>query len=228
MKLKTSNKLLLGYVASLFLLIGSILIFGFTNVANLAENRFTSNAEINSEAMDEFSVLHINGNASLHLDKGDVFEIIRTTYPNDTVAVNIDYYITNDTCFVTRWERNGMNHAVLKVGSLETVIVENNNKLYMADFKQDSLKVFLYAGQLETSHNLFSVDRLEVTATGGANASLQGINNLQLDAEDSQIQVYSYLETISGEIKQGSRLQLQQSVGKLDLEKSKDSRLNIY
>ena len=228
MKLKTSNKLLLGYVASLFALIGGTIVFGFTNVANLPENRFSSNAQTTSEAMDGFSVLHINGNASFHLDKGDVFEIIRTTYPNHAVAMNIDYQVSNDTCFVTRWERNGMNHAVLKVGNIKTVIVENNNKIYMEEFKQDSLKVLLNGGQLGTSHHLFSVDQLELTATGGANASLQGINNLQLDAEDSQIQVYSYLETISGEIKQGSRLQLQQGVGKLDLEKSKDSRLNIY
>lgn len=226
MKLKTSNKILLGYVASLFVLIGCTLVFGFTNVANLAESRFTPNAETNSEAMDEFSVLHIDGNASLSLEKGDNFEIIRTTYPNDTTVVNIDYYINNDTCFVTSWERSGMNHAVLKVGNIKTAIVENNNKLFIADFKQDSLKVFLNAGQLETSHGLFNVDQLELTATGGANAMLQGINNLRLDAEDSQIQVYSYLESISGEIKQDSRLELHQSVGKLHLEKSKDSRLS--
>ncbi|WP_114751129.1 hypothetical protein [Pleomorphovibrio marinus] len=121
-----------------------------------------------------------------------------------------------------------MNHAVLKVRNIETVIVESSNKIKIDDFAQDSLKVFLYAGQLETSHKLFKVDQLELTASEGANARLQGLNNLQLNAENSEIQVYSYLESVSGEIKQGSRLQFQKSVGKLNLEKSRDSRLIAY
>jgi|GEM_PF-3404096 len=226
MILKTSNQLLLGYVAGLFLLIGSILIFGFTHVANLPGNRFTSNAEINSEAMDEFSVLHINGNASLDLDKGEGFEIIRTSYPNDTVAVNIDYYISNDTCFVTRWERNGMNHAVLKVGRIETVIVENDNTLFLNDFKQDKLAVLLHSGKVVASH-MSKVNLLDLTASGGAYAGLQGdIHNLQLYAVDSEIQVYNYLDSISGEIKQNSRLNLFKGVGKLNFKKSTDSKLS--
>jgi hypothetical protein len=228
MKLKTSNKLLLGYGSSLLVLIGGFLIFGFTNVKNLPENRFTANAEINSEAMDEFSVLHISGNANLHMDQGHAFEIIRTTYPNDAGAVNINYSIRNDTCFVTQWERKGMNHAVLKVRNIETVIVESSNKLTINDFAQDRLKVFLYAGKLETSQKMFKVDQFELTAAEGANARLQGINKLQLNAENSQIQVYSYLVSVSGEIKQGSHLQLHKSVGKLNLEKSRDSRLISY
>jgi len=230
MKLKTSNKLLLGYVAVLLMVIGGILIFGFTNVKNLPESRFLANAEINREPMDEFSVLHLSGDVIMRLDKGNAFEILKTTYPNDTGAVNIDYIIRNDTCFVTRWESKGMNYAKLSVATIETVIIENNNKLYMDDFKQDSLAVFLHGGKLETSNNkAFKVDQLDLTATGGANARLQGhITALQLDAVGSEIQVYNYLESLSGQIRQGSRLDLFKGVGKLDFEKSTDSRLTTH
>lgn len=229
MKLKTSNKLLLGYVASLFVLIAAFMVFGFTNVKNLSQTRFNANVKYKSEAMDKFKVLHVSGDASLHIDKGDTFEIIKARYPNDTVQISIDYHIRNDTCFVTRWERNGMNHAVMKVATIKTVIVENNTHLYIGDFKQDSLAVFLNAGRLETSQKLFNVDHLELTASERASARLQGnVTNLQLDAVDSEIQVYKYLESISGEIKQGSRLDLFKSVGKLDFEKSSDSRLNTH
>lgn len=229
MKLKTSNKLLLSYVASLFVLIAAFMVFGFTNVKNLPESRFTANVEFENEAMDEFKVLHISGNASLHIDKGDAFEIIRANYPNDTLQISTDYFIRNDTCFVTQWERKWMNHAVMKVATIETVIVENSSKLFIGDFKQDRLTVFLDSGKLETSQKSFSVDQIEITASGGANARLHGsINNLQLEAESSQIYVYDYLESVSGAIKHDSRLELHKSVGKLDFEKSKDSRFNIY
>lgn len=229
MKLKTSNKLLLGYVASLLVLIAAFMVFGFSNVKNLPESRFTANVEYKSEAMDEFKVLHISGNASLHIDKGDAFEIIRANYPNDTLQISTDYFIRNDTCFVTQWERNWMNHAVMKVAIIETVIVENSSKLFIGDFKQERLAVFLDSGKLETSRKSFSVDKIEITASGGANARLHGsINNLQLEAESSQIYVYDYLESVSGAIKHDSRLELHKSVGKLDFEKSNDSRFNIY
>jgi len=229
MKLKTSNKLILGYVASLFVLIAAFMVFGFTNVKNLPQTRFSANVEYKNEAMNEFKVLHISGNSSLHLDKADAFEIIIANYPSDTLQVSIDYHIRNDTCFVTRWERNGMNHAVMKVAYIETVIVENSSSLNIGDFKQDSLAVFLESGKFETSQKSFNVDHLELTAWGGANARLYGsINNLQLDAESSQIYVYNYLESIWGNINLGSRLELHKSVGKLNFEKSSDSKLITY
>lgn len=226
MKLKASNKLLLGYLAGLVLLIGGSLVFGFTHMDNLPENRFSETAEINSEVIDEFSVLHLSGNTSLHLIRGDAFEIIRTTYPKDTLQVSIDYAIRNDTCFVTQWERNGMSYANLKVATIESVIVENNTSLYLDEFKQDSLAVSLRGGKMETSKKMFKVDQLDLTASGGANARLQGgITTLQLDAFASEILVFDYLESISGKIQQGSRLTLFKSAGKLVVEKSTDSRL---
>lgn len=229
MKLKTSNKLLLGYVASLLMLIAAFIVFGFTNVKNLPEGRFTANVEYKNEAMDEFKVLHISGNSSLHIDKGDAFEIVSTTYPNDTLQISIGYHVRNDTCFVTQWERTGMNYTVMKVATIETVIVENSSRLYLGDFKQNNLTVFLDSGKLETSQKKFSVDHMELTASGGANARIYGgIRNLNVDAEGSQIYVYEYLESVSGAIKHDSRLELHKSVGKLDFEKSSDSRFNIY
>jgi len=226
MKLKTSNKLLLGYVAALFVLIAAFLVFGFTNVKNLPVSRFSDNAEVNREAMDEFSVLHISGSTSLHLSNGDAFEIIRTTYPKDTLQVSIDYVISNDTCFVTQWDRKGMSYADMKVATIESVIVENNTSLHLDEFKQDSLAVFLHGGKLETSNKMFKVDQLDLTASEGANVLLQGgITTLQLDAVASEILVFNYLESISGKIKQGSHLTLFKGAGKLDFEKSPDSRL---
>lgn len=230
MKLKTSNKLLLGYVASLLVLIAAFMVFGFSNVKNLPEkNRFSETAVMNREVLDEFSVLHISGNTSLHINSGDAFEIIRTTYPKDSLQVSIDYSIRNDTCFVTHWERKGMSYATLNVQTIKTVIVENSSRLYLGDFKQDSLEVFLDSGKLETRQKSFNVDHLELTAWGGANARLYGsINNLQLDVESSQIYVYNYLESISGNINLGSSLELHKSVGKLNFKKSSDSKLITY
>ncbi|WP_162417532.1 hypothetical protein [Cyclobacterium roseum] len=226
MKLKTSNKLLLGYAVGLFLLVGGTLVFGFTHIDNLPESRISETAEIDSEVIDEFSVLHMSGNTSLHLIRGDAFEIIRTTYPKDTLQVSIDYAIRNDTCFVTQWERKGMSYANLKVATIESVIVENNTSLHLDEFKQDSLAVSLHGGKMETSNKMFKVDQLDLTASGGANALLQGgITTLQLDAVASEILVYNYLESISGKIQQGSRLTLFKGAGKLDFEKSTDSRL---
>jgi len=229
MKLKSSNKLLLGYLAGLFLLIGGTLVFGFTHMDNLPESRFSETAEINSEAIDEFSVLHMSGNTSLHLIRGDAFEIIRTSYPKDTLQVGIDYAIRNDTCFVIHWERKGMSYAHLKVATIESVIVENNTSLHLDEFKQDSLAVSLHGGKMETSNKMFKVNQLDLTASGGANARLQGdITTLQLDAVASEILVFNYLENISGKIQQGSRLTLFKGAGKLDFEKSTDSRLNTH
>jgi hypothetical protein len=229
MKLKTSNKLLLGYVASLLALIAAFMVFGFTNVKYLPEkDRFSKNAVISREVLDEFSVLHISGNTSLHLNSGDAFEIIKTTYPNDSLQVSIDYSIRNDTCFVTHWKREGMSYAKLNVAAIKTVIVENNNKLYIDDFDQDKLSVFLYSGKLEAGTKL-NVENMELVASEGANARLHGsIANLQLDGVGSEIQVYNYLESISGKIQQGSLLNLFKGVGKLDFEKSTDSRLSTH
>lgn len=230
MKLKTSNKLLLGYVASLLVLIAAFMVFGFSNVKNLPEkNRFSETAVMNREVLDEFSVLHISGNTSLHINSRDAFEIIRTTYPKDSLQVSIDYSIRNDTCFVTHWERKCMSYATLNVPTIKTVIVENSSRLYLGDFKQDSLEVFLDSGKFETSQKSFSVDHMELAASGGANARIYGgISNLYVNAEASQIYVYDYLESVSGAIKHESRLELHKSVGKLDFEKSNDSRFNIY
>jgi hypothetical protein len=226
MKLKTSNKLLLGYVVGLFLLVGGTLVFGFTHMDNLPESRFSETAETNSEVIDEFSVLHISGNSSLHLMRGDAFEIIRTTYPKDTLQVSIDYAIRNDTCFVTQWERKSMTFANLKVATIKSVIVENNTSLHMGEFKQDSLAISLHGGKMDTSNKMFKVEQLDLTASGGANARLQGgITTLQLDAVASEILVFNYLESISGKIQKGSRLTLLNGAGKLHFEKSTDSRL---
>jgi hypothetical protein len=230
MKIKTSNKLLLGYIAGLFLLTGSTLIFGFTHRDNLPEkSRSSETAEINREAIDDFSVLHMSGNTSLRLIRGDAFEIIRTTYPKDTLQVSIDYAIRNDTCFVTQWEGMGMSDAYLKVATIESVIVENNTSLHMGEFKQDSLAVFLHGGKMDTSNKMFKVDQLDFTASGGAYARLQGgITTLQLDAVASEIMVFNYLESISGKIQKGSHLTLFRGAGKLDFEKSTDSRLTAH
>jgi hypothetical protein len=228
MELKTSNKLLLGYIAGLFVLIGATIILGFTSAENLQMNGKTADVEYQSEELGEFSVLHISGKSTLNLDKGDAFEIIRSYYPNGSGETKIDYYIQNDTCFVTRWERTGMNHAVMKVGNIDAVIVENKNHLFINDFNQDSLMVSLHTGKLETNHKLFRVGQLELTAHEGSYAMLQGVSHLHLVAEDSKVQVFGYLESVSGEIQNASRLELHKSVGKLDLVKSRDSKLISY
>ncbi|MGF1636382.1 MAG: hypothetical protein ACFCUU_04865 [Cyclobacteriaceae bacterium] len=231
MRIKTSNKLLLGYFGITLIVIATTIVLGSSDElyeSNSGNSKANENAEIKSEKMDAFSVLHIAKGLHVNLSSGDEFEILRINYPNDTSVVLIEYKVENDTCYVIQWNRNGMNHAELKTKNLNSVIVESDAKLNMGVFTQDSLSVTLESSHLYTLSNGFNVKELSLQANAGAIAKIHGVSDLKVNAENSKVDVLTSLILIEGALKGNTQIKLNKGASRLNVSKSHDSKLILH
>lgn len=228
MKLKTSNKLLLGYLASLLLIIGGTIIFGFAPADSLEFQSNMPAVQQRSEPIESFSVLHISGNNYVGITQGTAFEIEYSEYPGHEASLNLSVRVANDTCFVDKWERVDLTSAVLKVPAVRSIVVSGGAELGISKFTQEELQITLDAGRANFGEMNTEIGTLNVTARNGSKLSIFDVDHLVLDLDGSRVSVYDYVEQISGKLQNNSKLEAHESAGKVDIEKSKNSKLGIY
>lgn len=227
MKIKTSNILLLSYLGLLLLLTTATLIFGFSNKDKLDHLTRYPEATINTKAMESFRVLHISGDAKVRLTTGTSHSIDFISYPNDTNTAVVNYRVVNDTCFIDVWVRKGLAEAVLKAPELDAILIVNGAELFISEFIQGQLNLHIHSAKVKISSGKSDVEALYLVAENESKAELYGIHHLHVDLKESQVTVYDHLEAVGGSIESNSKLVLHGGGSKLNLEKSKDSKISI-
>ncbi|MCC5930604.1 MAG: hypothetical protein JJU28_15265 [Cyclobacteriaceae bacterium] len=227
MKIKTSNTLLLGYLGLLLLLIATTIIFGFSHKEKLSYETRYPVATIDTKSMESFRVLHITGDAKVKLATGTSHAIDFLIYPNETNTPELSYRVANDTCFIDVWARKGLAEAVLKTPQLDAILVMHGAELLMSEFRQEQLTLRMHAARVKITSMGSEIKALNLVAEDESKAELYGVDQLHIDLKASQVQLNDYAAEISGILGNNSRLELRNSAGKLNLEKSKNSKIFI-
>jgi hypothetical protein len=227
MKIKTSNIILLGYLGLLLLLTTATLIFGFSNKDELSHVSRYPEASIDTKALESFRVLHISGDAKVRLTTSPSHAIDFISYPNETNTSEVNYRVANDTCFIDVWVRKGLAEAVLKAPELDAILIMNGAELFMSEFIQEQLSLHIHSAKVKISSRKSEVKALYLVAEDDSKAELYGIHHLHVDLKASQVTLFDYAEEIIGILESNSKLELRGGGSKLNLEKSKDSKIFI-
>jgi hypothetical protein len=223
MKLKTSNKILLGYLASLMLIMGATIIFGFSPADSIQLNTNMPDSKVEKVSLESFSVIHVGGKAVVNIYSGSDYSIEYTDFLPDE---DLPYFVSNDTLFVN-YDVRGVNNAKVQVANLEAIIVDKS-QVNISGISQEELNLILNAGNIYFVERKSDIGKLKIEAENGSFASVSNTNHLILDLNRSKVSVIDYTDQISGNLNNSSSLETLKSAGKLDLEKSKDSKILMY
>lgn len=193
--------------------------------------------------LQEFEHVVIKNSGVLTITSSDTLKLTYFKVFTDTGEIpeepELSYRISNDTLFIDRLMQKESGYFVLKVSSLNSLVIEDVAEVSFNKFHQDSLKVISSQAKLvledsmrvtsKESISVFRDVKLGFLDYEGTLSDLKAnmISNLNIRLEESQAELRGDIESISGWVGDRSFLMLPDKVGKLDLEKSNSGQIQL-
>ena len=226
--MKTSNYISISFL--IFLFGGIFLLF----LSSKFHEGTVSKQEFESfeENLDDFSVIVAGPNSNIGLRNGTQSKIVISFLKTDSCTIP-PHEVRHDTLFIYEYAVGASPiSAQVFCPRPRAVLLKDNSVVNLNDFSIDTLDVSMSAGKMygtfEQSDSPKGV--INLSATKNSNIYINQSNmealNINLDHSELNIQDVSIL-TLSGFLKNDSKLYSYKSIGKMNIEVDATSRYNL-
>ena len=223
--MKTSNKILIGFVATIFIVITA----AFIDIRVFGVHRSVDNRTKKTYNFDlgQYKYLKVDNVPSLEIRPSSTNHLNFIAY-GDTLDLNIEFRVENDTLFLLG-SKNNYRHFSLYTESEFESIISVNSKIEFKGLHQDSIKLYLDKGEI----NSWGKDASRMSTFGKVyihqENSRLNFHNLKVDTvvitmNKSKAGFSRDINFVQASIKNNSNLDLK-NAAQLIMEKDNGSRI---
>ncbi len=228
--MKTSNKIFIGLLVTIFMVIMAFLI----DIRVFGEHRSERFSAKNTEdfSIGHFEHVRVDHLSSFYLDPLSDKNFIQFESFRDSIKSFIDYSISNDTLIIHGKEKKSFYKYTLHYQGQIKSITLNNARAELNGMDQDSIVFNVKNGEVNGYRNNqrkdshFKMAKFNMKDSKINLYSIQ-VDSLMLDMEKSNARIETDVHKIHASLKSNSELNLRK-VTSLDIDKDESSKLRIY
>lgn len=228
--MKTSNKLLIGLLSTILLVISAM----FLEIRVFGEHRSERFVESKSEKLpiDDFKHVAIENTKSIEIATTTESNHIHFVSYDDSTEINIKYVVENDTLKISaKGSRTTKGSYTLHTNSNIESISIKGTKIRLSGLHQDSIYFKVSDGEINANSSSKSqVSNFKHAKIWGLNSKIyfwdSKIDDLELEIENSRAEFRKDMNSVNATIKSKSQLHLN-NLEKLELVKDKESRIYV-
>lgn len=228
--MKTSSKLLIGFVCVIFLFMNAIMLD--IRISGIHKDDYFDKTFAKKIQLEEFSHVLIKDARHLNIETSDS-NYIEWRANNDSIEYSINHKIINDTLIIreTDSEADHFSFTIFAKKELQSISVVNS-KTQLRRLVADNMTFSIENGEINHFHsNSESTSRIGKLTVIESNSKVYlrntDIDTLQVDLIESSAYFQNVTPVVGGELKRNSELTLS-NVEKISIDKDQSSKLRMY
>ncbi|MBD8490851.1 hypothetical protein IFO69_19015 [Echinicola sp. CAU 1574] len=225
--MKTSNKILLGFVLFAITLQTTCLVIAH-NYSKVHIEKRNSLIPLKEFTLDEsFSNLKITNQVRVTVRSNELSKV-SIIGNKDSIEVNYNVYVKNDTCFISLKDigKEYPQSITLDVKDLKSIIMTQNSNVFVQGEYQ-KLKVWNRGGRLDMNNN-FKINKLTLQSSENAKNFIHHIDSLELSLDQSEAFIRNNNKTLDLKMTNSKITVQQSSPNQINIEKDNNSKVNLY
>lgn len=227
--MKTSNKILLGFVLFAFVLQTTCIVIAH-NYSKKSGLDYSAIVPLKEQMLAEhFSSIKVLTPTNITITKSVTSKVLFKGL-RDTVSsgeLNHHVWIENDTCFISRKtnEQSPTQFILIDVKNLENIDMDKNS-IVSVHGNYDALNIENRGGRLDMNHDV-KVKKLDLTATGQSKNHINLTDTISGSLNEAEADLQNITSSINLKMEK-SKLSIRNAPNQVNIEKDNNSKVNLY